>query len=427
MSFFKYINQSNFNLKCRELYELLDFNEKLIIKKQENPSLSISINSISELIKALNLLIIEANKLITIFNSKISEFSVSEGNITNQFWTLIRCESSLKLDEYDKFDLNSVKKELRYKRQLGRLSPIKKSLEEQKKIELTKTTNIEESRDKINARLHSLGVEGFSVDIVEGNIGSRYRIVRSGTDQPIFKTLSEGEKTIITFIYFLESILGVDPQLGNSNLQSRIVVIDDPISSLSHNYIYDIARLIKRIFIEEDVVNTKGNKKKENQLVVNQLFVLTHSLYFFHELMLQGLNIENSRNLFRVIKNKNSNITSLKKNEIQNSYQEYWTIFKESTEGSIFVSVLPNVMRNILEEFFSFIHKRGKLKEVLGELSDQDNDFMALERYVNRESHSDLLNLAHFKEIPISKYREIFRRIFERSGHIEHYEIMMQD
>ena len=160
---------------------------------------------------------------------------------------------------------------------------------------------------------------------------------------------------------------------------------------------------------------------------MKQLFVLTHSLYFFHELMLQGLNIENRRNLFRVIKNKNSNIISLKKNEIQNSYQEYWTIFKESTEGSTFVAVLPNIMRNILEEFFSFIHKRGKLKEVLEELSDQNNDFMALERYINRESHSDLLNLAHFKEIPASKYREIFRRIFERSGHIEHYEIMMQD
>lgn len=421
--FFKYIDQSVFNFQCRELYALLDSNEKLIIKKQENPSLSVSLLDISRPIEKLKFFINEANELIQEFNRSIVEFSDSEKRISNQFWELIRCESNSMIEECEGICLTKTQRKELYKKQLLRLHKIHQRLEEQKQQELAKTTNTDESKEKINAHLRSLGVEGFSLGLVEEGSGNSYRIVRPETDQFIFKTLSEGEKTIITFIYFLESVLGVDPDNESLNLQNRIVVIDDPISSLSHNYIYDIARLIKKVFIEKKAKD--GQSQAESRLIVGQLFILTHSLYFFHEIIKQKVMVKGGRKLFRVTKNYSSEVVSIHENDIQNGYQEYWVLFKKATEDSLFVSILPNVMRNILEEFFSFIHQRAKLKVILEELSDNDDDFMPLERYINRESHSDLTNLTRFREIPSDKYREMFRRIFEKSGHSEHYQIMM--
>ncbi|WP_257877532.1 AAA family ATPase, partial [Vibrio parahaemolyticus] len=53
--------------------------------------------------------------------------------------------------------------------------------------------------------------------------------------------------------------------------KEKLIVIDDPISSLSQNYIYDIASLIQSKII-------KGQKFKK-------VIVLTHSLFFFQELI----------------------------------------------------------------------------------------------------------------------------------------------
>ncbi|WP_163471126.1 AAA family ATPase, partial [Klebsiella oxytoca] len=62
----------------------------------------------------------------------------------------------------------------------------------------------------------------------------------------VFRTLSEGEKTLISFLYFLEVCNGELDTASGTLKRDRIIVIHDPISSLSHNYVYDIASLIRR-------------------------------------------------------------------------------------------------------------------------------------------------------------------------------------
>lgn len=84
----------------------------------------------------------------------------------------------------------------------------------------------------------------------------KFEIVRKGVPA---KRLSEGEKTAITVCYFLI--------LVNSNPDAKkdlLVVVDDPISSLDSNNLYNAYAVLKR--------NLDG---------VKQLFVLTHNLYFF--------------------------------------------------------------------------------------------------------------------------------------------------
>jgi wobble nucleotide-excising tRNase len=85
----------------------------------------------------------------------------------------------------------------------------------------------------------------------------RFQIVRGGV---VAKNLSEGEKTAIAFAYFITRV-----QDGRHPLPDTLIVIDDPISSLDANHLFNTYALIK------------------TQLAgCRQLFLSTHSFEFFN-------------------------------------------------------------------------------------------------------------------------------------------------
>jgi wobble nucleotide-excising tRNase len=273
-----------------------------------------------------------------------------------------------------------------------------------------KITNIDQSIESINTSLAVLGLNGFLVVREEGEL-PRYRLQRPDQQAGVFKTLSEGEKTLISFLYFLEVCNGELDEKGGKLKSERIIVIDDPISSLSHNYIYDIASMIHR-----RVLSPKERFK--------QVFILTHNLFFFHE-MLKHLKKADEYSLFRITKAAHSVITPMLASDVQNDYQSFWQAIKDAQAGRTSATVIPNMMRNILEYYFTFVHRQDVLQEALVALADEDVDFKALYRYVNRESHSDAINLTDFGEIVPAHYVERFRQVFVKTGFEEHYDKMM--
>src|SRR5690606_7494789 len=101
-------------------------------------------------------------------------------------------------------------------------------------------------------------------------------------------SLSEGEKTLISFLYFMELIKGTHDEHGVVEIAKTIIVIDDPISSMSQNFVYDVATII-----QHELIKPPQDVKK-----VRQTIVLTHNLFFFHELVRQasGRRLENAHN-----------------------------------------------------------------------------------------------------------------------------------
>ena len=89
------------------------------------------------------------------------------------------------------------------------------------------------------------------------------------------------------------------------------MVIDDPVSSLSHIYVFNIGEIIKSEFFNNDSFD--------------QVFVLTHSLYFFYELTdINDERRKEKQKLHRISKNSSGSfITEMKYEEIQNDYQTY--------------------------------------------------------------------------------------------------------
>ncbi|MDD3477102.1 MAG: AAA family ATPase, partial [Sulfurimonas sp.] len=130
------------------------------------------------------------------------------------------------------------------------------------------------------------------------------------------------------------------------------------------------------------------------------------------------------KKLFRIVRgnDKSSSILEMTQDEIQNDYQAYWKILKDHENGNAHDNILANAMRNILENFFGFIDNE-KMKESVNQLDSIK--YSAFLRYIDRESHSDQTNISDVKEIDVSLFKEAFKKIFDESGNIKHYNKMM--
>ncbi len=222
----------------------------------------------------------------------------------------------------------------------------------------------------------------------------------------VFSSLSEGEKMIISFLYFRELFKG--KETATEVKQKKIAVIDDPVSSLSHIFVYNIGRLIKNDFFNSDNVE--------------QVFVLTHSLYFFYELVDSNKDKRNeSQKLFRLSKNTcGTSIETMKYEEIQNDYHSYWSVINDSNQPP---ALIANCMRNVVEYFFNFVQK-ADLSNVMQKKELQNIKFQSFIRYINRESHSLGQNIFDFKEFNYNDFKTALKLLFEHTGYPEHYEKM---
>ena len=387
------------------VYNLFKENIAKLKTKIKSPSQPIMLADSTKAIKAFNDFIEEINLSIIKHNEKIDNKDRTLAEIKDQFWELMRWEYDQTISAYlkDKADIEKKISELKIAEQEA-----EKSISTQKDIiaeQQKRTVNIEQSITFINNGLVELGLDGFSVVKHSDNL---YKIKRTGQDDDIFQTLSEGEKMIISFLYFIEMCRG--KKNADDTGGKKIVVIDDPISSLSHIFIFNIGQLIKKEFL--------------NSNSYEQVFVLTHSLYFFYELTdTNHSRRKENQKLFRITKNSDgSHISDMKYEEIQNDYQSYWQIIKDEKQPP---ALIANCMRNVIEYFFNFIEKKD-LNKVFQKPELQDNKFQAFCRYVNRESHSLGQNIFDYKEFDYNIFKEALSLVFEQSGYKEHYEEMVK-
>ena len=265
------------------------------------------------------------------------------------------------------------------------------------------TVNIDQAIAHINAALSDLAIDDFFIQKYSDNL---YQIVRATEGSSAFTTLSEGERMIITFLYFCELCNGrLNAEDTNDE---KIVVIDDPISSLSHIYIFNVGRLIKSLFLRS--------------ALVKQVFILTHSLYFFYELTdTDHERRDKEQSLFRLSKSKTgSTVRPMKYDEIQNDYQSYWEIVNDVNQHP---ALIANCMRNIIEHFFNFVRKTD-LNNVFQLPALQNNKHQAFYRYINRESHSLGQNIFDIKEFDYESFKEGLRLVFVETGYGDHYRQM---
>jgi wobble nucleotide-excising tRNase len=97
----------------------------------------------------------------------------------------------------------------------------------------------------------------------------------------VHRTLSDGEKTTIAFCYFVACIH--KKVSSNQDYRKVFLVIDDPVNSMSFDFVFSISQAIKflRVSDKGDISISPDGVKSENA-VRPELFILTHSSYFFN-------------------------------------------------------------------------------------------------------------------------------------------------
>jgi len=227
--------------------------------------------------------------------------------------------------------------------------------------------------DEINNNL--LNFIGRSDFVLERKADSGYQLKRNGE---IATNLSEGEKTVISLVYFFSKLKENDNKIKNT-----IIVFDDPISSFDSNHLFSAAHFIKDFFKEEE--------KK-----ALQLFILTHNFYFF-SLINDWIDSDDNKNVysFKIIdrKGKRSAIIENADNAIKYFKSEYHYLFSEikkyceAADKSYYQThTIANICRQLLESFLSFKYGRRKLDKCFDEIKDFP-EITKVRKFVNYYSH----------------------------------------
>lgn len=399
-------NKAEIESLSANLISVLEHNLNTLREKAKTPSIQVSLQPINEIIESINSIIKNVNNEITLYNQRIADIKGSKSKIRDRFWCLMRKEYNDVIELYVKNEKDYEQSVKNAQKELQTITPEINTnialIEENRK----KTVNIDEAVENIKNGLIDIGITDFTIEKYSEE-DALYRLKREDLDEDVFKTLSEGEKMVISFLYFMELCKGESTAEKASN--KKIVVIDDPISSLSHIYVFNIGRLIHNEFLR--------TKKYD------QLFILTHSLYFFYELTnTNHKERKETQKLFRICKNTESSyFEDMKYEDIQNDYQAYWHIIKDEKQSP---ALIANCMRNVMEYFFNFVEKQD-FAQVFQRPELQENRYMAFNRYMNRESHSKGQNIFDIKEFNYDSFREAFKKVFETEGYIDHYNKMI--
>lgn len=385
------------------LLDAIKGNIRKIEEKLKSPKTPTALSDTNGLIADFNSTIDHINSEIDQYNDKLKNRESALASLCNDFWQLMRWQYDQTIVRFDADKQASNQRLKVLNTELANIDndlvAVKGEIAEAQK----QTMNLEQAVTAINSGLLDLGIDGFSV---QKHTDSLYRVVRASDSNDAFHSLSEGEKMMISFLYFCELCKGKASAEDTST--QRIAVIDDPISSLSHVFVFNVGQLIRSVFF-------KGDR-------FSQVIVLTHSLYFFYELT--DTNHERRKEmqkLFRLTKTSSgSAIQEMKYEEIQNDYQAYWSVVNDESQPP---ALIANCMRNIVEYFFNFVRKRD-LNNVFQSPELQETKYQAFYRYINRESHSLGQNIMDMKEFNYDIFKEGLKLVFEKAGYPDHYKAM---
>lgn len=389
-------------------------NTEIINSKLKEPSRSFELTSLIGQLELIQELINVANTEIEKHNAIVSNFRIEKTKLIDEVWKFLVEEYKTQIIAYNKAvsgineGIANLDSQLNTKRTA--YSTLNSEI-----IELSKSvTSIQPTIDEINRLLVSFGFLNFK--IVPSTEEGFYQIQRDNGELAL-STLSEGEITFITFLYYLQLAKGGSTE-ENVN-DERILVIDDPISSLDSNVLFVVSTLIKEII--KNVKTDIGN--------IKQIIILTHNVYFHKEVSFEGNNRGPGQRANYWILRKNNKISSIhpynENNPIQSSYELLWREIKEWQNNS--GTTIQNTMRRILENYFSILGK-NRDNILMGKFENQEERDIcrSLLSWVNEGSHTLPDDL--YIELPegiITNYLKVFQDIFRLSENIGHYNMMM--
>lgn len=407
------IDKESYNALVEKIQSVISANEKEIETKQSEPSRSVELTGI-DISPILNLLN-TGNERIKHHNDMVDNYVAEKNSLITEIWTFLLDEQETLISRYLKGCKNIGKA-------IDGIDQSIKSFEKEieeinlKIIELNKNmSSVQPTVDEINRLLKAYGFNNFKI-VPSPQKENSYQIQRlDGTLAS--NTLSEGEETFISFLYYLQLTKGAT-EISRVSTE-KILIIDDPICSLDSTILYIVSSLVKQLI--NDVKTEDSN--------IKQVFVLTHNVFFHKEASFVNGKADSSKEVSYWILHKDESLSRIipygHDNPIHTSYELLWHEIKESNSSS-FITI-QNTMRRIIENYFGMLGNRkyDYIKKQFSTVEEQQI-CESLFYWINDGSHSipDDLFIDCYSD-SIEKYKKVFEEIFRISGHAAHYNMMM--
>lgn len=427
----KFIGQQNtamldvqtFNAAVTLLEKTIEENKRKIDSKRQNPSNSIVLVDYGNLPDELVNLVKDANKKIAEHNLTVSRISDERRTLKKQIWKFIVNEASSDIALYKKEKKNLENEIESLESKIKEDERQRKALESKLRTLQSTLTSVIPTKNLINGWLKEFGFTGFQLAVSSDE--HSYSLIRDdGT--PVNKSLSEGERNFVTFLYFYALLKGSQDNSGNT--PEQIVVIDDPVSSMDSEVLFIVSTLIHELY--EGICNNSSN--------IKQLVVLSHNLYFYKEVTffdsLPKKIRSNRKQLLRYwVVRKHKGISQLyfkEDNPVQSTYEILWSDVREASKHPDITNSnsLQNTMRRILEHYYKYYGgvSLNKLPEKVG--GEYRWIVKTLLAWTNDGSHSKFEDIccAPIQENSVELYLNAFRLIFEQTEQIAHYNMMMR-
>ena len=346
--------QELFNLEDQfnELESFLVYTQNQVAQKALKLDVSVKFE-----IEKVNSIIRKINSTIKTNNSMVTNLTDSLKTIHDERRKLQREICSLFEGSFAEQNWEGISVLINFKKQIKDT--------EKKLVHLNNNLPKIKVRDSIAKTFESLlnrffGEEKYKFDKESFKLKREDKIMQRGPRN----TLSEGEKAVVAFCYFIACI---HLKVKTSSDYTRLFLIfDDPVSSISYNYMYTVCQVLKDLHInEEGEISYVGGKGFYRP----HLLIFTHSSYFFN---ICATN--------KVVPNGStfSLISEGKKHKIE-PCTDYLTPFKEQLREVYNVAegiaspkyTTANSIRSVIEAIGRFCHpdKTETLTELISFLS----------------------------------------------------------
>lgn len=427
-------------------------NEKIIAQKREKPGEKVALEDTESIIKQIDTAIDDINKTIQSNNEIVATKQDKQLECFNMVWEEIAFLLKNDVSSYTKGKAAIDAEVKRLQTQVTDLQNKYRALTIEINKLNTQVIDTSATVTSINAYLKDSGFEGFTLHEKEGVKGT-YEVIRE--DGKVAEHLSEGERNFIAFLYFYHLVRGSQTETDSG--KDKIVIIDDPVSSMDSSSLFIVSALVREMIgvCSNNVSGAavRGNGTEYQGKYIQQLFILTHNAFFHREITYNQVSHYRYVSLFKII--KKNNISSVHNcvikaktvsekdrnyNPVQNSYSALWREY-ETVDSPI---PLMNVMRRILEYYFiqlCAVDNEVLSKTVLDAIREQAKasagggipDYtkyhlaQSMLFYIDKAgSFNDGLDFVD-ESIDCDQYRDVFRTIFDVMNQGQHYRRMMNE
>lgn len=409
------LNIEKFSAHLNSLRSQISENKLLIQEKLDKTSQQISLTDTQAELEAISAVIKQANDSIRNHNLLVDNYDQEVSTLKSDVWRFLVDVLADRIVDFQgkgnglQQGIDSISSQIETRWQVIREL-------DREIVELSKNvTSVQPTVDEINRLLLAYGFTNFR--IVPSEEQENHYVIQRENGELAHHTLSEGEITFITFLYFIQLAKGAVDE--NSVTEDRILVIDDPISSLDSNILYVVSTIVK------DVIRTI----KESSSNIKQLLLLTHNVYFHKEASFINSRSNGDRDTNFWIIRKNQNVSSIQSygldNPIESSYELLWREIKEWQSNSGIT--LQNAMRRIIENYFKILGKftdEGLVEQF--ETHEEQQICRSLISWVNDGSHTIPDDLyVQTPDDSAEKYLGVFEKVFKYTNNHGHYQMMM--